>query len=58
MNKNMLTALVLIALSVIVMIMNRGDVPLNILGLHIRAMFSFVILGFVGVGVAIGVLLK
>jgi len=58
MNKNMLFALLLIALSVIIMIMNRSSVNINVLGLVIHTIQSFAILAFVAIGVAIGVMLK
>ena len=58
MSKKIIIALLLMALSVIVMIMTRGTVELNLLGYIIKPLTSFAILGCVALGVAIGVLLK
>lgn len=58
MSKKLLYALVVIALSVIVLIFNRGSVSVNLLFAEISALKSVVFLVFIGIGVAIGVLLK
>ena len=58
MSKKMLFALILMALAAIIMIMNRGSVTINVLGLAIHTIQSFAILAFVAIGVAIGVMLK
>jgi hypothetical protein len=58
MTKNVLIALVLIALSVIVLIFSRDRVEVNLVFMQIRAVASLVYLFFIAVGVAIGVLLK
>lgn len=58
MTKNVLIALILIALSVIVLIFSRDRVEVNLVFTQIRAVASLVYLFFIAVGVAIGVLLK
>lgn len=58
MSKNVLIALLLIALSVIVMIFTKGDAPVNLLFAVIKPMASLVYLCFIGLGVTIGILLK
>ena len=60
MTRKLLWALLLIALTVIVLILNTGrQVPVGILpGVELRAIGSFVYLTFVIIGVAIGLLLK
>lgn len=58
MNKNAVTALVLIALVVVVLIMTRGDTSVNLIVTKISASTSFVLLGFTGIGTLIGLLLK
>lgn len=58
MSKHMISALVLIGLSVIIMILNRSSISINILGLVVHTIQSFAILAFVAIGVVIGVLLK
>ena len=58
MNKRLLWALLLIALVVIVLVMNRHSVKVNLVFGDIRAAAAFVFMGFTGVGVAIGALLK
>ena len=58
MSKRLLYALILIALTVIVLIFNRGDVSVNLLFLTIDAFKPIVFLVFVGIGVVIGILLK
>lgn len=59
MSKRLLYALILIALSVVVLILNRGSVDVQIPFATIpNALKSIVFLVFLGVGVVIGVLLK
>jgi len=58
MNRNLVIALVLIALLVILFIFNRGQVEVDLLVTRFEAMKSVVFLCFVGVGVIIGILLK
>ena len=58
MSKNILVALILIALSVLVMILTRGDANVNLLFTEISGRASVVYLCFMGLGVTIGVLLK
>jgi len=58
MNKRQAWALALIAALVVVLVMNRGDVKVNLILTAISPMKSLVFLGFTGVGVAIGMLLK
>ncbi len=58
MNRNLVIALVLIALLVILFIFNRGQVEVDLLVTRYEAMKSVVFLCFVGVGVIIGILLK
>jgi uncharacterized integral membrane protein len=58
MNRNLVIALVLIALLVILFIFNRGQVEVDLLVTRFEAMKSVVFLCFVGCGVIIGILLK
>lgn len=58
MSKNVLIALLLIALSVVVMIFNTGREPLDLVVTSIRASASLVYLSFMALGVVIGILLK
>jgi uncharacterized integral membrane protein len=58
MNRNLVIALVLIALLVILFIFNRGQVEVDLLVTRYEAMKSVVFLCFVGAGVIIGILLK
>jgi hypothetical protein len=58
MSKNVIIALVLIALSVIVLIFSRDRVTVNLVVMQIRAVASLVYLCFIALGVIIGVLLK
>ena len=58
MNKRVLWALGLIAASVVVLLFNRHNVSVNLLILDFKAMAALVFLGFIGLGVAIGLLLK
>jgi len=59
MSKNVIIALVLIALSVIVMILSRNHaVAVNLVFKEIRPDASLAYLGFTSLGVVIGVLLK
>lgn len=58
MTKNVLIALVLIALSVVIMIFTKGNAPVSFVFAEIKAAASLVYLCFVALGVTIGVLLK
>lgn len=58
MSKNVLIALILIALSTIVLIFSRDRVEVNLIFTEIRAIASLVYLFFICLGVTIGVLLK
>lgn len=59
MSKRMITALMLIALTVIVLLLNNsGQLSLNMMFGTVRAATSMVLLGFTGVGVIIGLLIR
>lgn len=58
MSKKVLYALLLIAFTVIILVVNRGSVNLNLLVFEWKTMESFAFLAFTAIGVAIGVLLK
>ncbi|MEI6562693.1 MAG: hypothetical protein WCO42_00135 [bacterium] len=58
MNKNVLIALLLIALSVVVMIFTKGSAPVDLVVTDIKPAASLVYLCFTALGVTIGVLLK
>ena len=58
MNRNVLIALILIALSVIVLVFSRDQVTVSLVFYQFRALASLVYLGFIALGVVIGVLLK
>ncbi|MFC1498097.1 hypothetical protein ACFLS1_06475 [Verrucomicrobiota bacterium] len=59
MNKRLLYALILIALSVIILIFNtRGRVDINLILGTIEPIRAIAFLIFIGIGVLIGVLLK
>jgi hypothetical protein len=58
MNKNIVTALILIALVVVVLIMTKGTTSVNLVVMKVSASTSFMLLGFTGIGTLIGLLLK
>jgi hypothetical protein len=58
MNKGLLFALIILALAVIVLLFQKGDVKVDLLFGQIEGLKSLVFLAFTGVGVAIGVLVK
>ena len=58
MSKRLIYALVVIACTVVVLIFNTHSVTVNLIARDVRAMASLVFLVFVGIGVAIGVLLR
>lgn len=58
MSRNVLVALLLMALSVLIMIFNHSTVALNLLFVDVRPVAALVYLCFMGVGVIIGVLLN
>lgn len=58
MNRNVLIALILIALSVVVLIFSRDQVEVSLIFTKVKAIASLVYLSFIALGVVIGVLLK
>ncbi len=58
MSKNVLIALLLMALAVVVMILNRGTVSLDLVFGVVKPYASLVYLSFMSLGVVIGILLK
>ena len=58
MNKGLLWAMLILVLSALILIFNKGSVSVNLLVCDISAMKSIVFLAFISVGVAIGVLIK
>ena len=58
MNRNVIIALVLIALSVVVLIFNTQTVAVSLIFSTFHWMASLVYLAFIALGVIIGVLLK
>ena len=58
MSKKMLSALVIIALLVIILVVNRGSTSLDLLVVSVKGLKSLIFLGFTAVGIAIGVLLS
>lgn len=59
MNKRLLYALILIGLSVVVLLFNRGSVDVNLVLTTIKSVkTSLAFLGFMAVGGVIGTLLK
>ena len=58
MSKNVVTALVLIALGVIVLIFSRDPVKVDLVIAQVRATGSLVYLAFIALGVVIGMLLR
>lgn len=58
MSRNVVIALVLIALSVIVLVFSSDQVSVNFVFTKVRGLASLVYLAFIALGVVIGVLLK
>ena len=58
MSKNVLIALILIALATVVLIFSRDRVTVSLVFTEVRAVASLVYLFFIALGVTIGVLLK
>ena len=58
MSKGKITALVILALLVVLFLFNKGDVKVNLLLTERSFLKSLVFLTFTGVGVVIGILLK
>ena len=58
MNKGLLFALIILALTVVVLLFQKGSVDVNLLFTRIEGLKSLVFLAFTGIGVAIGVLVK
>jgi len=56
MKKGLLFALIILALTVVVLLFQKGDAKVDLLG--IEGLKSLVFLAFTGIGVAIGVLVK
>jgi hypothetical protein len=58
MSKNVLIALLLLALSVVVMIFNHDRVSVSLLVTTVKPYASLVYLSFMSLGVVVGILLK
>lgn len=58
MNKGVLWAMLILVVAILILIFNKGSVSVNLLVCDISAMKSIVFLGFISVGVAIGLLIK
>ena len=58
MTRKLLIALILIGLTVVVIVMNRGSVDVNLIVTSVNGIKSLVFLAFAAIGVVIGVLLK
>ncbi len=58
MNRRTTSALVLIGLTVVVLMVNRGSISVDLVLDSVKAMAALVYLGFVVVGIIIGMLLK
>ncbi len=58
MQKRVLYALLIMALSVLVLIFSRAPVEVNLILFKFRAMGSLVYLAFIALGITIGVLLR
>ena len=58
MSKNVLIALVLLALSVVVMIFNHDRTSVSLLVTTVKPYASLVYLSFMSIGVVVGILLK
>ena len=58
MSKRLLWALLLIALTVVVLIGTKGQTSVELIAFDVKAATSMVLLAFTAVGVAIGFLLK
>lgn len=58
MSKKLISALLLIAITVIVLLLNRGSVGINFIIADVSMQKALAFLMFTAIGVAIGVLLK
>ena len=58
MNKSLVWAMLLLVVSVLILIFNKGSVSVDLLFTSISGLKSIVFLCFISVGVAIGVLIK
>lgn len=58
MNRNVKYALLLIAISVVVLVINRSSVTVDFVFFKLKMIESFAYLMFIALGVLIGVLLK
>lgn len=58
MQRKLIYALILIGAAAVVLILNRGSISVNLVFTQIKALTSLVFLGFIIIGVVIGLLLK
>jgi len=58
MSKRLITALILLILAVVVLVLNTGEMRLNLIFGTIRAIKAIAMLGFLVVGIVIGLLIK
>jgi hypothetical protein len=58
MSKKVLWALIILAVTVVVLIFNHGKVDVNLLFTRVSCLKSIAFLVFTGIGVAIGALLR
>ncbi len=58
MTKKLLIALILIGLTVIILLFNRGSVGVDLIVTSVSGIKSLVFLAFTAIGVVIGILLK
>jgi hypothetical protein len=57
-SKGLMAALIIMGITVVLLLFNKGSVDVNLILGSIRALKSLVFLAFLGVGVVIGVLIK
>jgi hypothetical protein len=58
MSKGRVAALLIVALLIVVLIFNKGDVNINVLFTTIAPLKSMAFLSFAAIGVIVGILLK
>ena len=58
MTRKLLVALILIGLTVVLIVMQKGSMDLNLLVTKVEWLTSLTLLGFTAVGVVIGILIK
>jgi uncharacterized integral membrane protein len=58
MSKRLLYALLLIGLMVILLVLNKGNVSVNLIVTTVKMSAAFAYLAFAALGIAIGILLK